>query len=108
MNKSRTKVTCHEVIHAQSTIFDQESICMQHVSIRSEDCDVLIDGVGKAPQFLFALLEPFFRIPLLNGNSRQISDLSEEILMLRRRTPRLVRVYRETTQDCFIGCQYGS
>ena len=57
-------------------------IRIETTSIRPQDEDMLRDGIDELLQFLFALPELFFRILLLNGHSREVSDLSDEVLML--------------------------
>ena len=82
MNESCAKVIRHGVLYAQTAILAHCSIHIQNLSIGSVDSNALIYGVGDAPQLFFALPELFFRILFLNGHSRQMRDLSDEVLML--------------------------
>src|SRR6266850_5318722 len=87
----------------KTVIFARDLIRIETSPIRPQDEDMLRDGIDELSQLFFALPELFFRILLLNGHSRQMSDLSDEVLMLRGRATRFARVDREGAQYCFIG-----
>ena len=76
-------------------IFASDLIRVQTGPIRPQDEYVLRDRIDQLSQVLFALPELFFRILLLNGYSRQMGDLSDEVLVLHGRATRLAGVNRE-------------
>ena len=64
---------------------------------------MLRDDIDELLQLSFTLPELFFRTLLLNGHSRQMSDLSDEVLMLRGRAARFPRIDREGAEYSFVG-----
>ncbi len=84
-------------------IFACDLICIETAPLRPQDEDMLRDGIDELLQLYFALPELFFRILVLNGHSRQMRDLSDEVLMVCTRATRFARVDREGAQYFFIG-----
>ena len=91
------------IFGGKTVIFACDLIRIETTPIRPQDEDMLRDGIDELPQLFFTLPELFFRILLLNGHSRQMSDLSDEVLMLRGGATRFARVYCEGAQYFFIG-----
>ena len=91
------------ILGGKTVIFACDLIRIETSPIRPQDEDMLRDGIDELLQLSFALPELFFPILLLNGHSRQMSNLSDEVLMLRGRATRFARVYREGAQHFFIG-----
>src|ERR1041384_2728598 len=94
MNEHRQMVFLR-IFRRKAMIFASDLIRVQTCPIRPQDEDMLRDGIDQLSQVLFALPELFFRILLLNGHSCQMSDLSDEVLMLHGRATRLAGVNRE-------------
>ncbi|TKS59184.1 MAG: hypothetical protein EWM73_03345 [Nitrospira sp.] len=102
MNKFRHKVSLR-MVGGKTMIVACDLIRIEPIPFRVQDKNMLRHGIDKLSQLLFTLSELVFPILLLNGYSRQMSDLPDEVLMLRGRATRFARVYREGAQYCFIG-----
>ncbi len=82
-------------------IFACDLIRIETTPIRPQDENMLRDGIDELSQLFFTLPQLFFPILLLNGHSRQMRDLSDEVLMLRGRADQ-VRASR--SRRCPILC----
>src|SRR6266850_3152438 len=91
------------IFGGKTVIFACDLIRIETTPIRPQDEDMLRNGIDELSQLSIAFPELFFRILLLNGHSCQMSELSDEVLMLRGRATRFARVYREGAQYFFIG-----
>ena len=98
MNEHRQMVFLR-IVGRKTVIFACDLIRIETTPIRPQDEDMLRNGIDELSQLSFALPELFFRTLLLDGHSRQMSDLPDEVLMLQGRA---VQVPASRSRRCLI------